>query len=158
MKDIKTYLSESCSGKKCKPRKFNKKVFDLIRSGKYKFHDKKLKEIFDKASKSIKEKLSDDEYEDTLQDFMYELEDWVSSSIDDWKSCWDGPEDMENDLETAQDYFDNNWDEFIDSLDFDGLEQEDIDKIIKALEEASSDIIDNYVSETEEYMYDKRDW
>jgi len=82
----------------------------------------------------------------------------VSSSIDDWKSYWDGPDDMERDLETAQDYFDNNWDEFIDSLDFEGLTKAEINKIIKKLEEQSSDIIDNYVSETEEYMYDKRDW
>lgn len=158
MKDIKSYLSEACTGKKCKPRKFNKKVFDLIRSGKYKFHDPKLKDAFDKASKKITEKLSADEFESTLEDFMYELEDWVSSTIDDWKSYWDGPDDMERDLETAQDYFDNNWDEFIDSLDFDGLTKAEMNKIIKKLEEASSDIIDNYVSETEDYMYDKRDW
>lgn len=158
MKSLKEYLiRESCSGKKCKPRKFDKKVFDLIRNGKYKFHDKKLKDVFDKASKNITEKLSADEFEETLQDYIYELEEWVSSSIDDWKTTWDCRDDMDRDLDTAQDYFDNNWDDFIDSLDFDGLEQADIDKIIEKLEEASSDIVDNYVNSTIDYVEDTYD-
>lgn len=158
MKTLKDFINESCSKKNCKPRKFNKKVFDLIRSGKYKFHDKKLKDAFDKASKNITEKLSVDEFEDTLQNYIGELEDWVSSTIDDWASYWDGQDDMERDLGTAHDYFDNNWNEFIDSLDFGGLTKSEINKITKKLEEASSDIIDNYVSETEDYANDTYDW
>lgn len=153
MKDLKTYLSESCSGKKYKSRKFNKKVFDLIRSGKYKFHDKGLKDVLDKASANMKENFSEDE----IEDYVEQLRDWVSSSIDDWMSCWDGEDDMQRDLDCAQDEFDNRWDDFVDSLELepdDEHTQADIDKLIDELYSQLGDLVDNYVAETEEYYRD----
>ena len=144
MISLVNYISEACcKGKKC--RKLDKKVLKQIKDGTYKA-DKKF---IDFLKKNVKESLNESEdNEQLISDFRT----WVMDSIDSWiQAADDDDEDMEGlawSLDTADDYFSNEYEIFLDEYGY--------DESTEWLDEFN-DIIDDYVNSSRDYLEEKYD-
>lgn len=149
MKSLQSFIAESMKGKN---GKLNLKRFKELKAlmkdydpKKYK-RDPKLNKFF---KKNIKESVNE---EDLLDDF----ETWITDNIDSWiQSCDDEPADLkqiEIDLQRAEDYFWNNIDQFYDEFGYDDVDVED------EYGDKCSEIIQNYVESSLEYLADNYDY
>lgn len=144
MKSLQEFILEKM--KKC-CAKLDKNKLKLMAAGKYK-SDKKF---IDFIKKHIKESLvnksvineSEEVPENLLEDFKY----WVQNTIDSWIRGYDDDfEDMkraEEELDTADDYFSNNFEEFLEEYDY----EDDVE-----WNDAFNDIIADYVESSKEYL------
>ena len=132
MKDIVTFIIES---KKNLIHKNTQKIAKLTAANKYKTKDNNLKKKLEEFTKKFKKKLNIkvkeslfegalDEWKKNKKKFMDaqkesvldEISNFMQNNIDDWKTCWDSPDDMDRDLDTAEDWFWNECDNYIDDL------------------------------------------
>lgn len=92
-----------------------KKIFKLIKAGKIKVN----KNLHDKITARLKKKHILESQE--VDDYFYtDYRDWVESAVNEWEDSWDGDLNaMEQDLDTAEDYFDNEFDTFCDEYGYD---------------------------------------
>lgn len=142
MKSLQEFILEKKKNKKC-CAKLDKAKLKLMATGKYK-SDKKFTDFI---KKHIKESLLN-ESEELPENLLDDFKDWVQNTIDSWiQSYYDDFEDMEraaNDFETADDYFYNWFDQFLEEYDYDDVEWDD----------EFYDIINDYVESSKEYLAD----
>lgn len=114
MKSLSLLINESLKNSKHNKLE-TKKIFKLIKAGKIKVN----KNLHDKITARLKKKhiLESQEVDD---DFYTDYRDWVESAVNEWEDSWDGDLNaMEQDLDTAEDYFDNEFDTFCDEYGYD---------------------------------------
>lgn len=114
MKSLSLLINESL--KNSKHNKVEaKKILKLIKAGKIKVN----KNLHDKITARLKKKhiLESQEVDD---DFYDDYRSWVEGAINEWEDSWDGDLNaMEQDLDTVEDYFDNEFDTFCDEYGYD---------------------------------------
>lgn len=115
----------------------DKKLLKLMAKGKYKAN----KKFINYLKKHVKESLNESENYDLIDYFR----NWVMNTIDSWIQSYDN---IDDDLDTADDYFSNNFDEFLSEY---GYEDSGIDDLTDEM----LDIIYNYVESTKEYLENK---
>lgn len=114
MKSLSLLINESLKNSKHNKLE-TKKIFKLIKAGKIKVN----KNLHDKITAILKKKhiLESQEVDD---DFYADYRDWVESAVNEWEDSWDGDLNaMEQDLDTAEDYFYNEFDTFCDEYGYD---------------------------------------
>lgn len=141
MKSLSLLINESL--KNSKHNKVEaKKILKLIKAGKIKVN----KNLHDKITARLKKKhiLESQEVDD---DFYDDYRSWVESTINEWEDSWDGDLNaMEQDLDSAEDYFDNEFDTFCDEYGYDDPDY-DSDKL--------SDIIETVCDEYRSWYSEK---
>lgn len=141
MKSLSLLINESL--KNSKHNKLEaKKILKLIKAGKIKVN----KNLHDKITARLKKKhiLESQEVDD---DFYDDYRSWVESTINEWEDSWDGDLNaMEQDLDSAEDYFDNEFDTFCDEYGYDDPDY-DSDKL--------SDIIETVCDEYKNWYSEK---
>jgi len=178
MKHFRDFINES---KKNMIHKNTGKIAKLTIEKKYKTKDnnlkKKLEEFTKKFKKThkIKESLFEasnewnknkDQIMNNIKDDLFsEISYFMQNNLDDWKTCWDSSEDMDRDLDTAEDWFWNEIDDYIDPIidsvvdfDIDEMEIENSDIWDYAVEHWKSEInelISGLCDETRDYARDK---
>lgn len=69
--------------------------------------------------------------EEKRQEIISLFSEWVSNEINDWRTSWDCDEDgyaqCKNDLERAEDYFNNEFESFLENFDISEVEAELVD-------------------------------
>ena len=141
MKSLSLFINESL--KNSKHNKVGaKKILKLIKAGEIKVN----KNLHDRITDRLKKKhiLESQEVDD---DFYDDYRSWVESTINEWEDSWDGGLNaMEQDLDTAEDYFDNEFDTFCDEYGYDDPDY-DSDKL--------SDIIETVCDEYKNWYSEK---
>ena len=117
------------------------------------YKDSELEQLFKQVEKTlIADKRLKEAEENSLEQ---KIDDWVISTIDDWRSSWDDSPDgaraAKYDLETANDWFWNNLADFEDKYDY--IVEEDDERFSDCLNET----INNYVEETLQELRDSWD-
>jgi hypothetical protein len=182
MSSINDYLIGEAKQKQKKVvHKNTKQIADLTFHSKYKTKDINLKKKLEKVTQNLKKKFkvkvkesicesAIDEWNKNKDAFMEEqkesildnISNYMQNNLDDWKTSWDEPEDMNRDLDTAVDWFWNECDDYIDDFlcDIDDPEDEiDSKEIWNYVSEKWSDEIDELIEklceETREYANEK---
>lgn len=141
MKSLSLLINESLKNSKHNKLE-TKKIFKLIKAGKIKVN----KNLHDKITARLKKKhiLESQEVDD---DFYDDYRSWVESAVNEWEDSWDGDLNaMEQDLDSAEDYFDNEFDTFCDEYGYDDPNY-DSDKL--------SDIIETVCDEYRSWYSEK---
>ena len=110
---------DSCTGR----------ILKLIKAGKIKVN----KNLHDKITARLKKKhiLESQEVDDSFYD---DYRSWVESTINEWEDSWDGDRNaMEQDLDSAEEYFDNEFDTFCNEYGYDDPDY-DSDKLSDIIE------------------------
>ena len=128
MKSLSLFINESL--KNSKHNKLEaKKILKLIKAGKIKVN----KNLHDKITARLKKKhiLESQEVDDSFYD---DYRSWVESTINEWEDSWDGDRNaMEQDLDSAEEYFDNEFDTFCNEYGYDDPDY-DSDKLSDIIE------------------------
>ena len=128
MKSLSLLINESLKNSKHN-RLETKKIFKLIKAGKIKVN----KNLHDKITARLKKKhiLESQEVDDGFYD---DYRSWVESTINEWEDSWDGDRNaMEQDLDSAEEYFDNEFDTFCSEYGYDDPDY-DSDKLSDIIE------------------------
>ena len=128
MKSLSLLINESLKNSKHN-RLETKKIFKLIKAGKIKVN----KNLHDKITARLKKKhiLESQEVDDSFYD---DYRSWVESTINEWEDSWDGDRNaMEQDLDSAEEYFDNEFDTFCNEYGYDDPDY-DSDKLSDIIE------------------------
>lgn len=132
MKSLSLLINESLKNSKHNKLE-TKKILKLIKAGKIKVN----KNLHNKITAKLKKNhiLESQEVDD---DFYADYRNWVECTIGNWQSDWDGNRDaMDQDLDTAEDYFDNEFDTFCDDYEYDDPDY-DPDKLSKIVDSVCS--------------------
>lgn len=128
MKSLSLFINESLKNSKHNKLE-TKKILKLIKAGKIKVN----KNLHDKITARLKKKhiLESQEVDD---DFYDDYRSWVESTINEWEDSWDGDRNaMEQDLDSAEEYFDNEFDTFCNEYGYDDPDY-DSDKLSDIIE------------------------
>ena len=128
MKSLSLFINESLKNSKHNKLE-TKKILKLIKAGKIKVN----KNLHDKITARLKKKhiLESQEVDD---DFYDNYRSWVESTINEWEDSWDGDSNaMEQDLDSAEEYFDNEFDTFCNEYGYDDPDY-DSDKLSDIIE------------------------
>ena len=128
MKSLSLFINESLKNSKHNKLE-TKKILKLIKAGKIKVN----KNLHDKITARLKKKhiLESQEVDD---DFYDDYRSWVESTINEWEDSWDGDSNaMEQDLDSAEEYFDNEFDTFCNEYGYDDPDY-DSDKLSDIIE------------------------
>ena len=128
MKAVSLFINESLKNSKHNKLE-TKKILKLIKAGKIKVN----KNLHDKITARLKKKhiLESQEVDD---DFYDDYRSWVESTINEWEDSWDGDHNaMEQDLDSAEEYFDNEFDTFCNEYGYDDPDY-DSDKLSDIIE------------------------
>ena len=128
MKSLSLFINESLKNSKHNKLE-TKKILKLIKAGKIKVN----KNLHDKITARLKKKhiLESQEVDDGFYD---DYRSWVESTINEWEDSWDGdPNAMEQDLDSAEEYFDNEFDTFCNEYGYDDPDY-DSDKLSDIIE------------------------
>lgn len=95
--------------------------------------------------------------EEKRQEIISLFSEWVSNEINDWRTSWDCDEDgyaqCKNDLERAEDYFNNEFESFLENFDISEVEAELVDWDEDLLPIVQSEVI-GWETWAEEYFED----
>ena len=95
--------------------------------------------------------------EEKRQEIISEFSKWVSDEINDWRTSWDCDEDgynqCKNDLERAEDYFNNEFESFLEDYEISEIEAELVDWDEDLLPIVQSEVI-GWETWAEEYFED----
>ena len=128
MKSLSLFINESLKNSKHNKLE-TKKILKLIKAGKIKVN----KNLHDKITARLKKKhiLESQEVDDNFYD---DYRSWVESTINEWEDSWDGDHNaMEQDLDSAEEYFDNEFDTFCNEYGYDDPDY-DSDKLSDIIE------------------------
>ena len=128
MKSLSLFINESLKNSKHNKLE-TKKILKLIKAGKIKVN----KNLHDKITARLKKKhiLESQEVDDSFCD---DYRSWVESTINEWEDSWDGDRNaMEQDLDSAEEYFDNEFDTFCNEYGYDDPDY-DSDKLSDIIE------------------------
>ena len=128
MKALSLFINESLKNSKHNKLE-TKKILKLIKAGKIKVN----KNLHDKITARLKKKhiLESQEVDDNFYD---DYRSWVESTINEWEDSWDGDHNaMEQDLDSAEEYFDNEFDTFCGEYGYDDPDY-DSDKLSDIIE------------------------
>ena len=128
MKSLSLFINESLKNSKHNKLE-TKKILKLIKAGKIKVN----KNLHDKITARLKKKhiLESQEVDDSFYD---DYRSWVESTINEWEDSWDGDRNaMEQDLDSAEEYFDNEFDTFCNEYGYDDPDY-DSDKLSDIIE------------------------
>ena len=128
MKSLSLFINESLKNSKHNKLE-TKKILKLIKAGKIKVN----KNLHDKITARLKKKhiLESQEVDDSFYD---DYRSWVESTINEWEDSWDGHRNaMEQDLDSAEEYFDNEFDTFCNEYGYDDPDY-DSDKLSDIIE------------------------
>lgn len=149
MKTLVNFINESLKSKNKKHLNLDKKTLMDIRNHKYNPKNKKFFNTLIKKAK-IHENLSNDEFENLLDEYRY----YVVSTIDKWSESWEDGDDMANDLDEADAWFaDEGWEEWKEGMDLSGLSKSQALK----LEEEADKIVEEEIKDTKMFWSDKFD-
>ena len=128
MKSLSLFINESLKNSKHNKLE-TKKILKLIKAGKIKVN----KNLHDKITARLKKKhiLESQEVDDSFYD---DYRSWVESTINEWEDSWDGDRNaMEQDLDSAEEYFDNEFNTFCNEYGYDDPDY-DSDKLSDIIE------------------------
>lgn len=152
MKTLVDFINESVKhpkGKRNKKLNLDKKTLMDIKNHKYKPKNKKFFDTLIKKTK-INETLSREDRGDFLEEFRY----FASSTLDEWSDTWERYDDMTNDLDDWEYWFDENFEQWAkETIDLSQLSDSEYNK----LEELARNIFEDEVNETKSYYGEKFD-
>ena len=128
------------------------KTLKLIKQGKLKPKNKKL---HNKIINLLKKKdILEGGYDHYGEGFYNNYENWVECTLDTWHMNWDTKEDMDKDLNNAQEYFDKEFNKFCNIYGYSNDHKYDRDRLTKIVD-TSCDI---YRTDFEEGGEDLGEW